>query len=97
MNKQIKCRLCDRWYEAGELEACPVCAYPSSDPLARRTIAETSESKPAFSIDLKRSLWPLKPRDSFLVRAVKYAINSLFLIYLIIMGLISYIAVAAIG
>jgi|GEM_PF-1990243 len=99
MSVQLKCRICDHWYEEGPDRhgACPNCGYPSSDPLAKRVDEHPHPDPKAFSIDWNRSLLPIKPGDPWLIRGFKWMVNGMFLVYLLIMGIISYIAVAAIG
>lgn len=65
--------------------------------MARKEALAAKEDKAVFSIDLKRSLWPLKQGDLLVVKALKYTINGLFLVYLIIMAIVSYIALGLIG
>ncbi|MBI1315689.1 hypothetical protein GC167_02360 [bacterium] len=99
MSVQLKCRLCDQWYEESpdRTGSCPNCGYPSSDPLSKRFDEYTPPDPKAFSIDWNRSLLPIRSGDSLLIRGFKWMINGMFLVYLLIMGVISYIAVAAIG
>jgi hypothetical protein len=93
---EVKCKICDTWYELRtEEEICPQCSFP-----ARARIKEDPplvESENPFSLDLNKSLLPIRAGDHFLLIAYKKLINFLFLIYLLIMAMISWMAVTFSG
>jgi ribosomal protein L37E len=94
---EIRCKVCDTWYETNESRsiACPSCGFKNNRRLSEEPPAPDQSN--VFSLNLNKSLLPIKENDVFLVKAMKWVINAIFLVYLFIMGLISYLVITFSG
>lgn len=94
---EVKCKLCDTWYafEKDQTAACPQCAFPAQTRIKQDPPLDEGPSP--FSLDLNQSLLPAKASDGFVLRFFKRVVNFFFMIYLLIMALISWLAITFSG
>lgn len=94
---EIKCKMCDHWYEmeVGDSAKCPKCQFPARARIKQDPPLPSEES--IFSLDLNKSLLPIKQGDHFIVYAFKKFVNFIFLVYLLFMAGLSWMAVTFSG
>ena len=98
-SREIKCKICDVWYDYDpsqlERNQCPQCSIPARERIKQDPPLPEEENP--FSLDLNKSLLPIKPDDHWIVFGFKKLVNFLFLIYLFFMAALSWMAVTFSG
>lgn len=94
---EVKCKLCETWYvfEKEQTAVCPQCSFPAQTRIKQDPPIEIGS--PSFSLDLNRSLLPAKESDGPIFGFFKQVVNFFFMLYLLIMALISWIAITFSG